>query len=268
MNRIHQSNLANLGRATPPPPPGVLPQVNNNSIENMSRSQTPQISSNSTNSLLGHLLQSNNNSNGTDLPNGHSPLQPNVTTTNTSTQGPENDIPLTDLDRFGLKGLVPLLRNGTEDKNVFALGTDLSILGLDITSRTNDVKISKTFASPWIETSRSEVEPFFETPQELRIKNLPPIDRKLGLFSDETLFFIFYTKPKDILQHQAAKELTSRNWRYHKDLQVWLTKEPTIEPVQVSPTSERGVYVFFDPATWEKVKKEFVLHYHSIIQSN
>lgn len=263
MNRINQSDLTNLGRATPPPPPGVLPQINSN----VSRSQTPQpslvnphISSNSTNSLLGHLLQNNTDT----TPAGIGGVTTN--TENGENTEEEEAIPLTDLDRFGLKALVPLLRNGADDKNSFALGTDLSILGLDITSRTNDVKISKTFASPWIETSRSEVEPFFVTPSYLKFENLPPASQKLALFSDETLFYLFYTKAKDILQQQAAQELTQRNWRYHKDLQVWLTKEPTVEPVQISPSSERGVYVFFDPATWEKVKKEFVLYYHSIIQ--
>ncbi|KAH3674803.1 hypothetical protein WICMUC_003006 [Wickerhamomyces mucosus] len=184
---------------------------------------------------------------------------------NTEPTKVQSEAELTDLERYGLKGLVPLLTMATPDKNTFALGTDLSILGLDISSSSIDEKISKTFSSPWIETSRSEVEPFFRTPNSFKIENVGPLQEKLSLFTDETLFYIFYTKPKDILQELTARELMVRNWRYHKDLQVWLTKELNTEPVQQSPTSERGFYIFFDPSTWEKVRKEFILYYQSIM---
>ena len=47
----------------------------------------------------------------------------------------------------------------------------------------------------------------------------------------------------------------NRNWRYHKDLHLWLTKEQNTEPTQKTPTFERGNYVFFDPGPWEKITK-------------
>ena len=45
---------------------------------------------------------------------------------------------------------------------------------------------------------------------------------------------------------------TNRNWRYHKELKQWLTKDTNFEPVRVSPTEERGYYIFFDPNLWQR----------------
>ena len=47
----------------------------------------------------------------------------------------------------------------------------------------------------------------------------------------------------------------SRNWRYHIELKMWLTKDGSLpEPVQISPEKEQGSYVFFNHMTWEKVR--------------
>lgn len=62
----------------------------------------------------------------------------------------------------------------------------------------------------------------------------------------------------------------ARNWRYHKELGLWLTKEPDENgrPVVFRRTSpnayERDVYVFFDPSTWQKIKREYTLLWDSI----
>ena len=56
------------------------------------------------------------------------------------------------------------------------------------------------------------------------------------------------------MQEAAAVELTNRNWRYHKDLKMWLTKDPQSEPIQHSSQSEQGIYIFFDPKSWGKIK--------------
>lgn len=71
-------------------------------------------------------------------------------------------------------------------------------------------------------------------------------------------------KPRDTLQEYAARELVARNWRYHKDIQVWLTKDSNVEPILIGQDVEKGVYIFFDPHNWEKIRKEFVLHYSSV----
>lgn len=145
----------------------------------------------------------------------------------------------------------------------FALGQDVTKLGLDLSG-----PILKHLALPWSETLRLEVEPQFRLPASILLENIVPgpgpCDAKIQLFTDETLFYIFYMKPRDTLQEYAARELVARNWRYHKDIQVWLTKDSNVEPVLISPDVEKGVYIFFDPHNWEKIKKEFVLHYLSV----
>jgi len=172
---------------------------------------------------------------------------------------------LTDMDRFGLNGLLSLLRRENPGQTTVAIGSDLNILGLDMSDASIDLKLSKTFPSPWIETSRSEVEPQFSVPDFIQIESVPKVEDRLSLFTDETLFYIFYTRTKDVLQELSARELINRNWRYHKELQVWLTKDSNTEPIQQSPQSERGLYIFFDPHNWEKVRKEFILYYQSIM---
>lgn len=169
------------------------------------------------------------------------------------------------LEKFGLKGLASLLKAEDNEQATFAMGQNLALMGLDLSE---DSEILKTLASPWQETSRSDVEPYFTLPDVILLKNIvpqpEPCDTKIQSFLDETLFYIFYTKPRDTLQEYAARELVARNWRYHRDIQVWLTKDSNVEPVLISPDVERGVYIFFDPHNWEKIRKEFVLHYSSV----
>ncbi|CAI5757770.1 unnamed protein product [Candida verbasci] len=171
----------------------------------------------------------------------------------------------TEDEKYGLQGLTSLVRMEQNDFTNFAIGQDISKIGLDLSK---DSEILKNLSSPWQETSRSEVEPYFKLPKELRKENIIPppesCDLKIQSFTDETLFYIFYMKPRDTLQEYAARELVARNWRYHKDIQVWLTKDSNVEPVLIGQDVEKGVYIFFDPHNWEKIKKEFVLHYSSV----
>lgn len=166
---------------------------------------------------------------------------------------------------FGLQGINSLAKMEQNDRNSFAMGQDLNLLGLDLSDNS---QILKNLASPWSETSRSEVEPYYSLPSSIQSQNIipapEPCDTKIQAFSDETLFYIFYMKPRDTLQEYAARELVARNWRYHKEIQVWLTKDSNVEPVLISPDVEKGVYIFFDPHNWEKIKKEFVLHYSAV----
>ena len=53
----------------------------------------------------------------------------------------------------------------------------------------------------------------------------------------------------------------NRNWRFHKDIRLWLTKESGTAPSQKAATYERGMYTFFDPENWERTKKETIIMY-------
>lgn len=101
------------------------------------------------------------------------------------------------------------------------------------------------FITPWSDSKTAQVlniEPEYTLPSCYNVQP-PPANTKIGNFSDETLFFIFYSQPRDAMQEMAAHELYKHNWRYHKELKLWLTKEAGTEPVQKTATFERGSYM-------------------------
>ena len=56
----------------------------------------------------------------------------------------------------------------------------------------------------------------------------------------------------------------ARDWRYHKDERLWLTRAPGVDPQVKTNSYERGTYYFFDCSTWRKVAKEFHLEYDKL----
>lgn len=44
----------------------------------------------------------------------------------------------------------------------------------------------------------------------------------------------------------------ARSWRWHKKLQIWLTKDEHLMPQQISPTVERGFYIIWDPIRFQR----------------
>merc|ERR1719213_1354970 len=141
-------------------------------------------------------------------------------------------------DRFGLMGLLSVIRMTDQDLNTLALGTDLTTLGLNLNS--SDC-LYATFASPWAD-SPAQRDPEFNLPQ---CYYMQPPALKTGHFSKfqlETLFYIFYNMPRDTLQAYAATELYNRDWRYHKDLKLWFTRASR----QGSQEAQKGQYIYFD----------------------
>ena len=96
----------------------------------------------------------------------------------------------------------------------------------------------------------------FALPSCYNVANIQPLQSRIPSFSDETLFFIFYSMPRDIMQELVAEELMGRKWRYHKIERCWLTRDETYPgPVDVDRgVSERGVYLLWDPASWKKIR--------------
>jgi CCR4-NOT transcription complex subunit 2 len=92
-------------------------------------------------------------------------------------------------DRFGLLGLLSVIKMSDPDLTSLALGIDLTTLGLNLNSTEN---LHKTFGSPW-SNEPSKVDPEFSVPQCYYAKNPPPLHQ--GLFAKllvETLFYVFY----------------------------------------------------------------------------
>lgn len=85
----------------------------------------------------------------------------------------------------------------------------------------------------------------------------PPVDTKLLNFSEETLFYIFYSSPQDVVQLMSAEELYGRGWRYNTDLRVWMTSPPLAQidlhaDASSRPGMIRGPFTVFNPATWSR----------------
>ena len=97
-------------------------------------------------------------------------------------------------DRYGLMGLLSVIRMTDQDLNTLALGTDLTTLGLNLNS---SECLYATFASPWAD-SPAQRDPEFSLPQ---CYYMQPPALKTGHFSKfqlETLFYIFYNMPRRI----------------------------------------------------------------------
>lgn len=112
-------------------------------------------------------------------------------------------------DQFGMVGLLTFIRAAESDPNLvsLALGIDLGTLKLDLNSAEN---LYSTFCGPWSDQPLKPHEMDYPVPHEYLINSqirekLLPI--KLSRYGDDTLFFLFYMFPNDLIQIAAASEL-------------------------------------------------------------
>ncbi|PIA49576.1 hypothetical protein AQUCO_01300396v1 [Aquilegia coerulea] len=167
--------------------------------------------------------------------------------------------PQTAPDRFGLLGLLSVIRMSDPELTSLALGIDLTTLGLNLNSGED---LHKKFVSPWSDgPTKGGSE--YNVPECYYAKQPPVLHQ--GYFSKfklHTLFYIFYSMPRDEAQLYAANELSNRGWFFHKDMRIWLTRVQNIEPLVKTATYERGTYLCFDPSIWDTIRKDnFVLQY-------
>ncbi|GFQ06361.1 probable not transcription complex subunit vip2 [Phtheirospermum japonicum] len=223
-------------------------------------------------------------------------------------------------DPFGLRGLLSVIRMSDPDLTSLALGIDLTTLGLNLNSSEN---LHKTFGSPWSDEP-AKGDPEYTVPQCYYAKQPPPLSVSpppsffivvaallfthcllaemfvwlqqayFSKFQLNTLFYIFYSMPKDEAQLYAANEMYvistivtivistafilifllritvdlstvfryNRGWFYHREHRLWFTRVTNMEPLVKTSAYERGSYICFDPNTWETVRKDnFILHY-------
>ncbi|KAL5336228.1 hypothetical protein BJX70DRAFT_400872 [Aspergillus crustosus] len=171
---------------------------------------------------------------------------------------------MSELDRFGLAGLLRMIHSDSADVASLAVGQDLMTLGLDLNQ---PEPLHTTFASPFVASVPGvPLEQDFNLPGCYNVPNVQALQSRIPSFSDETLFYIFYSMPRDAIQELAAEELMGRKWRYHKIERCWLTRDEAYPgPVDVERgVSERGVYLLWDHATWKKVRREFILRYEDL----
>ncbi|XP_071717115.1 probable NOT transcription complex subunit VIP2 [Rutidosis leptorrhynchoides] len=165
-------------------------------------------------------------------------------------------------DRFGLLGLLSVIRMSDPDLTSIALGIDLTTLGLNLNSAEN---LHRTFGSPWSDEP-IKGDPDFTVPQCYYAKEPPFLNQRyFSKFQLNTLFYIFYSMPQDEAQLYAANELYNRGWFYHREVRSWFMRAANMEPLVKTNAYERGSYICFDPNTWETIRKDnFVVYYEAV----
>eukprot|EP01080_Neovahlkampfia_damariscottae_P008834 gene8834-782_t len=216
----------------------------------------------------GTLSQSDFKGNGTDggIPNMLKPQKSEKKETilqtmqSRKTQQKNNN----EEDKYGLMGLLNIIKVGDKDLNLLSLGFDLTTLGLNLNS---PEYLYSTFASPWNDNP-TRIQPEFSIPKCYFLQNPLPLNKHFGKYQDESLFYMFYSMPKDVCQVLAAKELNKRKWIYHTFHKIWLTRAPTSgnEQIQKTQTYEKGPVIYFDYHAWKKVRRDdFVLEYDKVM---
>jgi CCR4-NOT transcription complex subunit 2 len=137
-------------------------------------------------------------------------------------QTPAQQILMSAADRWGLLGLLAMIKNADPDQALLSIGTDLGTMGLDMQQQgcvacvcfsSSFTKwpcrnLYSTFITPWADSSAAHtVEPDFHLPGCYNVQPPAPGPGKAAAFSDETLFFMFYSSPRDALQEIASQEL-------------------------------------------------------------
>ena len=147
--------------------------------------------------------------------------------------------------KYGLLGLLDVIKMTNRDLNTLALGCDLTTFGLNLNS--TDCLYS-TFNSPFASQTVS-AEPNYTTPGCYRMQPPPSLKADHSAkFQLETLFYMFYAMPKDLLQATAAQELYKREWRYHGEQRLWLKARTQQELMQSHSNVQ---YLYFDVNVWE-----------------
>ena len=193
-----------------------------------------------------------------------------IHTTSSQSQGPQSLAQLlsnmSEKDKYSIPGFMALNRGPSADARSITSGQDIHTLGLDLRQST---PLHTTFMGPFAAAGAAPprpVETDFTLPDCYNVHNVIPIDQRINGFSDETLMYIFYSMPRDIMQEMVAEELMGRKWRFHKVEKMWLTRdEQAPAPVEIeSGVKEQGTYLWWDYKSWRKVRRAYVLRYEDL----
>ena len=65
----------------------------------------------------------------------------------------------------------------------------------------------ESWGGPYADATSRPLRPDFDLPDCYTVENVHRVREKLPSFGDETLFYIFYSQPRDTMQEMAATEL-------------------------------------------------------------
>ncbi|KAG2375100.1 hypothetical protein C9374_010104 [Naegleria lovaniensis] len=158
-------------------------------------------------------------------------------------------------DKYSLFGMTSIFKAKDSDLAVLALGLDLTSLGLNLNA---SEQIYHHFASPFSDVQPPGMIPDYRVPDCYKL-HMPLHEFHIEKFSDETLLYMFYAMPRDVLQLVAARELTKRGWKYHKPTQLWFIRDVSVNDFVQTPDGEKGTYFYFDVQTWTRKRKAGVI---------
>nr|ODN93077.1 CCR4-NOT transcription complex subunit 2 [Cryptococcus depauperatus CBS 7841] len=249
-------NPSNVHQPTPPSPPNTLPNGAAAASAPQSVDATP--SSNPSHPQSNAAPPSTTESWQRQSPRSMEPVV-----------RPVQQIMSSPVDKWGLKALlyeIQVHMNKT-DRGMMVFGEDLEELGMDVNS---EEPLYPTFVIPWADLNSllpPQIEESFHIPQ-CYFVHAPPVETKLQNFAEDTLFFAFYMSAQDVLQLRVAEELYARGWRYHIELQIWLTS-PTLASIDLTkadrssgqPNWIRGPFVYLDTRTWvrQRTAEDFTI---------
>lgn len=104
-------------------------------------------------------------------------------------------------------------------------------------------------SSPFSDAPAPPEVPYFSTPSCYQMQPPSLKSDHLNKMQIETLFYMFYSMPRDQLQTVAAIELYRREWWYHADLRLWMKMRNNGGETQTPQTNAQ--FFYFDVGTWE-----------------
>jgi len=198
-------------------------------------------------------------------------------------------------DRWGLLGLLAMIKSADPDQALLSVGTDLGTMGLDMQQQGCVARVLSSpslltrFAGTCIQRSSrrgqilaprivsSLISTFLGATacsRRRQVLERPPhlVTRRCSSCSIRPHETRYRKSPRRSckqpvqpwpaeLTNPETKRSYNRNWRYHKELRIWLTKESGTAPSQKVPGGEQGTYTFWDPDNWAKERKEMVVLY-------
>jgi len=148
------------------------------------------------------------------------------------------------------------------------LDKDLTKMGLvDGYSSVKDTRLIYRFQSPFANMPCRAQDIDMFVPSEYRTNAL--ISDKLTVikpskWGEDLLFWMFYSNPNDHMQLQAADELYNRNWRFHKEKKIWISKTQNIKAREQNINYEEGTFHVWDVDSWKKVPKDMKVEYSKL----
>ncbi|RNF26349.1 CCR4-NOT transcription complex subunit 2 [Trypanosoma conorhini] len=150
---------------------------------------------------------------------------------------------------YGLLALPGLIQHSLNLENpesaaflYLTRGFDLTSLGINVAQQR---PLYPTLASLALERPEVPVAAEYRIPDCYRqAKPRQPTLKLLQKYTDETLLYIFYSMPRDLLQVAAARVLLERGWWFHKVRQQWMRRRTA------------GGYDFFNQNKWKMETEE------------